>query len=331
MKDLVISVIVPVFRVEAYLKRCVDSILNQTYKNLEIILVDDGSDDACPQICDEYARTEDRIVVIHKENGGLSSARNAGLDIAKGEYIGFVDSDDAIEADMYEVLLDTIISNDGDVVVCDFKNWDGVSDLKSKAVPNETQICSHDEMLKKFFRVEDATLYTAVWCRLYKRSVIADIRFTEGVINEDVDFSYKIFANAEKTCITNACKYKYFVANSSITRKHFTPKDLDYYTVWQNVVDLTKANDPKNLAYAELNLKRCDLTLLLKYAMFGIKGFDEPRRQIAKMKRRLRSNRKELLKSKGFSRSRKIALVLITISVGFVKFLFSAGLIKKQV
>ena len=101
-----ISVIVPVYNVENYLRRCVDSIINQTYKNLEIILVDDGSPDNCPVICDEYAQKDSRIKVIHKENGGLSSARNCGMDMATGEYIGFVDGDDWIESDMYKFLIE---------------------------------------------------------------------------------------------------------------------------------------------------------------------------------------------------------------------------------
>lgn len=330
MNSSLISVIVPVFRVEPYLRRCVDSILVQTHKNMEIILIDDGSDDNCPQICDEYARLDSRIVVVHKENGGLSSARNAGLDIARGDYIGFVDSDDAIEKDMYEVLLETMLSNDADVAICDFEKWDGVSDTEHHSDTYTTQSYSHDEMLRLFFRVDQPVLYTSVWNRLYKKSAISDVRFTFGVINEDVDFSYKIFLNCNKVSITDACKYKYLVANASITRKHFTPKDLDYYAVWQNVVDLAREHDPGNLAYAEMNLKRCDLTLLLKYAMYDIKGFDDPQKQISEMKRRLRSNRRDLLKSKGLSRSRKIALILITTSVGFVKGLFSAGLIKRQ-
>lgn len=330
MNSSLITVIVPVFRVEQYLRRCVDSIIAQTHKNLEIILVDDGSDDGCPQICDEYARRDDRIVVIHKENGGLSSARNAGLDIAKGEYIGFVDSDDAIEKDMYEVLLETMVSTGADVAMCDFEKWDGVSAIQNQSDCPKTQTCSHNEMLRMFFRVDQPVLYTSVWNRLYKKSAISDVRFTLGVINEDVDFSYKIFSNCNNVSIIDARKYKYFVSNDSITRKNFTPKDLDYYAVWQNVVDLTRDQDPENLAYAELNLKRCDLTLLLKYAMYGIKGFDEPKKQIAEMKRRLRSNRRVLLKSKGLSRSRKIALILITTSVGFVKWLFDSGLIEKQ-
>ena len=113
-----ISVIVPIYNVEKYLDRCVGSIINQTYKNLEIILVDDGSPDNCPQMCDDYAKKDSRIKVVHKENGGLSDARNAGMKVATGEYVSFIDSDDYISLDFYETLLETIVDNDSDIVEC---------------------------------------------------------------------------------------------------------------------------------------------------------------------------------------------------------------------
>ena len=113
-----LSVIVPIYNVEDYLNRCVDSIINQTYKNLEIILVDDGSPDNCPQMCDDYAKKDSRIRVVHKENGGLSDARNAGMKVATGEYVSFIDSDDYISLDFYETLFQTMVDNDSDIVEC---------------------------------------------------------------------------------------------------------------------------------------------------------------------------------------------------------------------
>ena len=116
--NYLISVIVPVYKAEKYLNQCIESIVSQTYQNLQIILVDDGSPDNCPAICDDWAKKDRRIVVIHKENGGQSSARNVGLDIARGEYVGFVDADDFIDHDMYEILLHSLVSTNVDIVCC---------------------------------------------------------------------------------------------------------------------------------------------------------------------------------------------------------------------
>ena len=148
MSKPLITVIVPIYHVEKYLHRCVDSILNQTYENLEIILVDDGSGDACSSICDEYAGRDSRIVVIHKENGGLSDARNAGIEIAKGQYLAFVDSDDYIHKDMYKILMKEILESNAEVSICSYKY---VYDNKEKEIvcyPYPAGIMEHPELNK---------------------------------------------------------------------------------------------------------------------------------------------------------------------------------------
>lgn len=328
MRDL-ISIIVPVFRVEPYIKRCVDSILAQTYSNIEVILVDDGSDDGCPAICDEYKKKDSRVVVVHKPNGGLSSARNAGIRIAKGKYIGFVDSDDAIEADMYEFLWKKCQEHQADIGIVGFEKWDGVTPYCEYTESTKETVYSGKEMRRAFLRVDNPEAYVEVWSRLYKKELLEDTFFTEGVINEDVDFSYRVFLKCDKVVVSDAQKYKYVISNTSITRNAFSPKDLDLYKVWSNVVDLAKEKDLENVCHATLNYKRVDFTLLLKYAMFGIKGFENPREVIYEMQQRLKKNRSELVRSKGLTLSRKIALYLVTSNLKFVKFLFDKGILHK--
>ena len=128
MYDL-ISVIIPIYRVELYLKECIDSVLNQTYKNMEIILVDDGSDDNCPNICDAYKKKDSRIQVIHKKNGGLSDARNAGIEIAKGEYICFIDSDDVIHPSFLQILYEDLIETGSDMSICHYEKVDKIPEI----------------------------------------------------------------------------------------------------------------------------------------------------------------------------------------------------------
>lgn len=174
-----ISIIVPVYKVEAYLDACLDSIVNQTYRNLEIILVDDGSPDRCPSMCDAWAEKDSRIRVIHQENGGLSAARNAGLDVAKGSYVGFVDSDDMIRADMYEILLNAI-QNSSKKMACCYDGWD--PDVPYEVGPLDKREMDIEETVRCILKGQTGT---SVWRRLFHRSVWDLLRFPVGEINED--------------------------------------------------------------------------------------------------------------------------------------------------
>ena len=166
MEKPLISIIIPVYKVEKYLEKCIKSVLDQTYKNLQIILVDDGSPDNCGNICDDYARVDNRIEVIHKANGGLSDARNVGLKAARGEYIGFVDSDDYVSNEMFENLYNTLISNDVDVAICNFYI---VIDDKNiiKNADNGVEIYNKLEILKEILL--DKKIQSYAWNKLYKR------------------------------------------------------------------------------------------------------------------------------------------------------------------
>ena len=178
MKDL-ISIIVPVYKVEAYLDACVESILAQTHRELEVILVDDGSPDNCPQMCDAWAEKDGRIRVLHKDNGGAAAARNAGLDIARGAYIGFVDSDDMIRPDMYEVLLDALHRSDKKIACCR-SGWTPGQPYTEK-IP-QTREMDTEETVKAILT---RRVGTALWRRLYHKSVWDGVRLPEGEINED--------------------------------------------------------------------------------------------------------------------------------------------------
>lgn len=207
-----ITVIIPVYNVEKYLARCVDSVINQTYKNLEIILVDDGSPDNCPKICDEYAEKDSRIKVIHKENGWISSARNAGMDIMTGEYVTFVDSDDYIKENMIEHMLGIMKKHDAEVVQVGYS-----SDEDEFCKPNEAyseEIIVGRENIKTFIR--DKKIKVVVWGKLYKRNIIKDLRFLEGLkYAEDNEFGYRLYKNVKKTVSTNEKMYFYCLENTT--------------------------------------------------------------------------------------------------------------------
>lgn len=260
-----VSVIVPIYKVEPYLRRAVDSIINQSYSNLEIILVDDGSPDGCGKICDEYGAKDPRVKVVHKENGGLSDARNAGLDAAGGEYIAFVDSDDYIAGDYVETLLDVLEKNQGDVAMCSYAvtsspEYDGSifeakhdadkerktgqekSGSRKKCSGNEesyrdgaVEVCNREELLKNLYDAnhQDATYFIVAWNKLYKASLWEGIRFPKGKIHEDEATTYRIYHRAKKGVYLHKPLYGYFSAPESITRAQFNLKRLD----WMDALD----------------------------------------------------------------------------------------------
>ena len=217
-----ISVIVPVYKVEQYLDKCVDSIVNQTYKNLEIILVDDGSPDHCPKMCDEWAKKDKRIKVIHKENGGVSSARNVGIDVSKGEYISFVDSDDWIDNTFFEELLNICLKYNSKYITCGYKR---VYDNRIEYINNSNSIIKVDssEYLVKLLNVQNG--YGFVHMKLIKKNAINDLRFNENLkVGEDALFNVMLCENIDSAIIYNKPLYNYYFNDNSVVRKY----DKDY-------------------------------------------------------------------------------------------------------
>ena len=215
MKNDLISIIVPVYNVEKYLKRCIESITNQTYKNIEIILVDDGSTDNSSKICDEYKNKDKRIKVIHKTNGGISSARNRGLDIAKGDYIGFVDSDDYISPNMYEILYKELINNKVDISSCDsiiFKD----NDIQFKKIESyKKYIMNKLEAIETLIR-NNNNVNPSAWNKLYKKKLFKNVRYPEGYVYEDILTTYLVIEKSNKLIHIKYPLYAYNNRSESI-------------------------------------------------------------------------------------------------------------------
>ncbi len=225
-----ISIIVPIYNVEKYLRKCIDSIVNQTYKNLEIILVDDGSPDNCGAICDEYAKKDERIKVIHKENGGLSDARNAGIDAATGKYIGFIDSDDYIAPDMYEKLYFAMFKAKADIAISNFLYVDeeGKASDKNNNLPIQNEILSGRQILDQKMCRPKYCYWVVAWNKLYKKSIFDDIRYPVSKIHEDEFVIHNIYAKAARVaCISDALIY-YVQRADSIMGREKSMKRLDF-------------------------------------------------------------------------------------------------------
>lgn len=217
-----VSVIVPVYGVEPFLERCVESIVGQTYKNLQIILVDDGSPDNCPAMCDAWAEKDSRIQVIHKENGGLSDARNAGLAVAKGSYISFVDSDDWLDLRFVEVLLQTAQKNNCQIAECGYLVTSGDTPKQSKI--GNTTVYTPEAAMELHLR--DKQFPQVVWNKLY-RSEIVTVPFEKGKYHEDVFWTYQIIANCQRLAHVEVPLYFYFQRNDSIMGQSYSVKRLD--------------------------------------------------------------------------------------------------------
>lgn len=216
-----ISIIVPIFKVESYLDRIINIILRQTYENIEIILVDDGSPDNCGKICDEYAKKDNRIKVIHKKNGGLSEARNYGIEASTGDYIMFIDSDDYIASNMCEILLKNALNNDADIVSCNFKEiyTNSIEKINEQSIKELVEIYSNLEVIYKYF-FEYTVDINVVWNKLYKREIFFEkghVRFPVGKLHEDDYTVCKLYYYANKIVIINDVLYYYLRRDNSIT------------------------------------------------------------------------------------------------------------------
>ena len=262
-----ISVIVPVYKVENCLQFCVDSILNQTYTDFELILVDDGSPDNCGAMCDAYAAKDIRVRVVHRENGGLSAARNSGMDIAKGEYIAFVDSDDAVTEDYLEVLLSACEENGADIAVCRFKEFeDGNNPILTQS-KNETQCVaiSGKEACMKLYEGNGLISINA-WCKLFKSSIIEDMRFPEGKLHEDQAFTPIAYYKSNTVVPVDRNMYLYRVRAESITHEKFNLRRYDdIWAIDKCISYFEENNEPDIVKAAKSRRERA----LCSYAVYA--------------------------------------------------------------
>lgn len=226
MEKGLISIIVPIYKVEEYFDRCIKSIVNQTYKNLEIILVDDGSPDNCPKLCDEWAKKDKRIKVIHKENSGVSEARNTGIDNANGEFICFVDSDDYLQLDFIEKLISKQIVTNADIVYCKYNLFDA-SGKFVKVNEDELELFISSNDIKYLYTSKIAC---AVWRKIYRINIIKNQRFRSDLrYGEDLYFTTELTLKNIKTAYVNEYLYNYFINNSSVTHVYSVKNIESHY------------------------------------------------------------------------------------------------------
>lgn len=256
-----ISIIVPIYKVEDYLEKCIESILAQSITNFELILIDDGSPDECGKICDSYASKDNRIKVVHKQNEGLSAARNSGLDIAEGDYVGFVDSDDWIHEKMYEILLTLLIDNNADIAQCEFIRTFDEEETTDNSQNNTIETFNNIESLKNIYN-KKAISTVVSWNKLYKRELFEYIRFPKGKIHEDEFTTHKLLYKSKKLVYTNKVLYFYRQTPNSIMNSKFNKKRLDILDAMQ-----------ERLEFAELIQNEIFINETLQKYMFRLVSF----------------------------------------------------------
>ncbi len=238
-----ISIVVPVYKVEAFLNRCVDSILAQSFTDFELILVDDGSPDNCGKICDEYAEKDKRIKVIHQENSGVSAARNAGIDTARGEWLVFIDSDDWVHPDYLRILHNTAMEQDADLVACRYETvYDGteVDDSPISPMPSADTV--------EEYWVGDRTGASSPWCKLYRRILFNELRFPVGKLEEDEFVTYKVLFCCNKIAVVDNAMYYYFVNKDGLSKTNHIRRLPDALEAFSRHLEFFE-NSPWRKAY----------------------------------------------------------------------------------
>lgn len=318
MDNELISIIVPVYKVEKYLEKCVKSILKQTYTNLEIILVDDGSPDECGRLCDKLAKVDDRIKVFHKKNGGLSDARNYGVERASGEYIGFVDSDDYIHESMYEKLHEAIKKSGAEISEC------GVTRVYKNMVRPHYEgedyflILDKQEYLKEY--LENSRLYGSAWCKLIHKDLAKKIKFPTGKIYEDAFYTLELLKNVDKFTVISGNYYYYYIRENSITTRPFSSKDMDYIEIMDRIRDYTLSNFPR---FKEQLLVRLTYAYLSIFNQLIVLDNYKTKKDYTVLKNKLKDNYFKVLVNKKAPRNLKVAILLLSINEGLYKFILS--------
>lgn len=318
MDNELISIIVPVYKVEKYLEKCVKSILKQTYTNLEIILVDDGSPDKCGQLCDELAKTDDRIKVFHKENGGLSDARNYGVERANGEYIGFVDSDDYIHECMYEELYKAIKKSGTSIAEC------GVTRVYKNTLRPHYEgedyflVLDREGYLKEY--LENKRLYGSAWCKLIHRDLAKKIKFPTGKIYEDAFYTLELLKTVDKYTLISGNYYYYYIRENSITTRSFSSKDMDYIEIMNEIEDYTLANFP---IFKEQLLVRLTFAYISIFNQLLEVDNYKRKSEYKILKNKLKDNYFKVLSNKKAPKNLKAAMFLLSANERLYKFMLS--------
>ena len=317
MEEKLVSVIIPVYNVEKYIKPCIESIINQTYKNLEIILVDDGSTDSSGLICDEYSERDNRIKVIHQKNRGLSGARNSGIEIAKGEFLSFVDSDDFLDLRFFKEMMQKAEKEKSDIALCGvtYCNENGEF-ISEDIIDKHTVIMGLDQL--KLLLCDNKKYSTTAWAKIYRKNLWDQIRYPEGKYHEDVYTTYKVVDKSHRSSIIAKPYYWYRQITGSITHSKFNLKHLDSVEATKERAEYMVENHPYLKKYAFSTVAYSSIKILEKMIQDNIS--DKVIEQ--QLKQNVKKNIWYLLQIKTYSISTKLFGICTAFSVSATKRLY---------
>lgn len=320
MDKPLISIVIPIYNVEKYLKACIDSVINQTYSQLDIILVDDGSKDNSGNMCDEYKNKDSRIRVIHKENGGLSDARNKGIDIALGKYITFIDSDDYVAKDYVEFLYKLIMENSADISGCYYFKFVEEQDQNMEESEKKTYIFDGIEATIDLWYQKHIT--NSAWGKLYKSILFRDIRYPVGKLYEDLGTTYKLLYKAKNVVWSSEKKYFYRQRVNSIMNKKFAEDNMDRIEMSEELMSFVdkKRNDMYKAAVSRLFIS--NIQVLRELPLHDYKYANI----INKIKLNIKQYRKVVLFDK---ESKKITRLIAFVSYGPISVVQRLGILYK--
>ena len=309
-----LSIIVPIYNVEKYLPRCIESILNQTFREFELILINDCSTDNCKEICEKYKKIDSRIIVVNKKNGGVSSARNFGIDISRGEYIGFVDPDDFIDANMYEILFNTANSYNSDMVICDYykvseydiKKYEEIQ-LNNKGIIVEN--INNIDAIERILTVGEKFIFA--WNKIYKRRLFENLRDNEGMIYEDEFLAHRILYRCNKVSIINSSLYYYVQRKGSIVNSTFSSKKFDKVYAIKDRVDFLKDKGIVNLID---KAEKSFIDYFVWNYFVGYQRLENIEYELKRLKKEFNSVFYRILDNKFISLNEKITLFILYLS-----------------
>lgn len=314
-----ISIIVPVYNVENYLEKCIDSILNQTFKNFELILVDDGSTDRSGEICEKCKHKDSRIKVIHKYSGGASDARNRGIDSSIGRFIGFVDSDDYIHPQMYEILYNNIIKYNADIAMCDYIKYESGDFYNYQNDDNKVEVYSNIDSLNLIFGEKEGHCITP-WNKIYNRQLFNNLRFKVGRICEDKLISHRILYASKKTIFIPNVLYFYRQRKGSVSNSEFSIKNLDSLYAHRDAMIFLNSNINNDIKFKSQEVYVYYFFQDYFKAKKILNGQNE---NLEKIKREFVSTFYILMRSKNFKIKEKISWIIFALSPSLYKCIFN--------